>query len=95
MAKGQKTGGRQAGTPNRTTRELRILFRDFVSNNIEKLQSDFDRLPPEKRINLLIKISGMIIPPPQQYDIWEENTLIDIPDDVLIKALNRLEGETE
>jgi len=36
--------GRKAGTPNKTTEELRGLFQSFIEANIDTLQADFDQL---------------------------------------------------
>lgn len=37
MAKGHKTGGRQAGTPNKATAELKEIARQYGSKAIEEL----------------------------------------------------------
>jgi hypothetical protein len=37
MARGCKTGGRQAGTPNKATREVKLLAREYTSLAIEAL----------------------------------------------------------
>lgn len=52
--KGQKTGGRNIGTPNKTTAEMRTLIHEALQGI--DLQSDLKALTPEKRIELLIKL---------------------------------------
>jgi hypothetical protein len=47
--KREKTGGRQAGTPNRTTAELRERIRDLIDTKWETLMLDFDTLEPKER----------------------------------------------
>ena len=37
MSKGKKTGGRQKGTPNKNTAEIRLSVNTFISNNNEML----------------------------------------------------------
>lgn len=37
MTHGRKTGGRQAGTPNKSTTDSRLAFAAFVNGNLEKL----------------------------------------------------------
>ncbi len=50
MAKGIKTGGRKKNTPNKMTSELRERINDFLSNNWNSLQSDFDSLEPKDKL---------------------------------------------
>lgn len=44
MAKGEKTGGRQAGTPNRATANAREAIARFVDGNADKLQGWLDQI---------------------------------------------------
>lgn len=37
MAKGRKTGGRQAGTPNKSTRQVREAIAAFAEANVERM----------------------------------------------------------
>jgi hypothetical protein len=62
MAKGIKTGGRQAGTPNRLTKDIRSVLKDFVHNEMEMLPEHFESLKIEDRIQLLIKIIPFVLP---------------------------------
>lgn len=62
MAKGIKTGGRQQGTPNRLTKEIRSVLKDFVHTEMEMLPEYMDTLENEARIQLLIKIIPFVLP---------------------------------
>ena len=42
--------GRTKGTPNRTTKQLRECITDFLDNNFQRLEKDFDLLTPRDRI---------------------------------------------
>lgn len=44
MPQGRKTGGRVAGTPNRTTLEARQAVARFVENNAHRLTEWLDRV---------------------------------------------------
>ena len=44
MAVGQKTGGRQAGTPNKATKEAREAMAHFVEGNAHRLTEWLDRV---------------------------------------------------
>lgn len=48
MAKGKKTGGRQAGTPNKSTQAAREAIARFVDGNSDKLQEWLDQIASEK-----------------------------------------------
>lgn len=62
MALGTKTGGRQKGSPNKTTAEIRQFYQKLLSSNMELLQSDLDSLEPLQRIKILIELSKFVIP---------------------------------
>jgi hypothetical protein len=48
MAKGRKTGGRQAGTPNKSTQAAREAIARFVDGNSDKLQEWLDQIAADK-----------------------------------------------
>ena len=60
--KGQKTGGRQAGTPNKVTTEIRNFLSSLVFDNIDIITQDFRQLTTEQRMILLPKILPYIAP---------------------------------
>jgi hypothetical protein len=76
MAKGIKTGGRTAGTPNKVTNELRLKFTLLLEDNIDKLQSDIDLLEPKERLKTLIEISKFVIPTLKATDL-KINSVLD------------------
>ena len=51
---GNKYGGRQKGTPNRITKELRTLLKDILYQELEQVQERLELLEPKERIELLI-----------------------------------------
>tara|TARA_B100001093_G_scaffold505638_1_gene563295 strand:+ start:227 stop:469 length:243 start_codon:yes stop_codon:yes gene_type:complete len=59
---GKKYGGRQKGTPNRMTKELRVLLRDIMYQELEEVQERFSILEPKQRIELIIKLMPCILP---------------------------------
>ena len=59
---GKKYGGRQKGTPNRITKELRSLLKDVMYDEIGTLQERLDALNPKERLELLIKLMPYALP---------------------------------
>jgi vacuolar-type H+-ATPase subunit E/Vma4 len=48
MAKGKKTGGRKAGTPNRATANAREAIARLVEGNVERLQDWLDEIAKDE-----------------------------------------------
>lgn len=63
MAKGKKTGGRAAGTPNKATADVRAVIALIAERNIEQVEQwlkDID--DPAKRIGLFLDLCEYHIP---------------------------------
>ena len=59
---GKKYGGREKGTPNRMTKELRSVLKDVLFEEIEALKIRLDTLKPKERVELLIKLMPYALP---------------------------------
>ena len=59
---GNKYGGREKGTPNRITKELRSLLKDVMYDEIGALQDRLDALNPKERVELLVKLMPYALP---------------------------------
>ena len=59
---GNKYGGREKGTPNRITKELRSLLKDVMYDEIGALQERLDALNPKERVELIIKLMPYALP---------------------------------
>jgi hypothetical protein len=63
-----KTGGRQAGTPNKATGAARLAFATFVDNNADKLQNWLDdiatneKLGPKVAFDCLMQVAEFHVP---------------------------------
>lgn len=55
-------GGREKGTPNRMTKELRSVLKDVLYEGIEALQERLGALKPKERVELLIKLMPYALP---------------------------------
>ena len=59
---GKKYGGREKGTPNRLTKELRTILKDVIYNELDKIEELLESLEPKERLELVIKILPFILP---------------------------------
>ncbi|MHB1107093.1 MAG: hypothetical protein ACYCZ2_12085 [Lutibacter sp.] len=73
MAKGLKTGGRNVGTVNKTTKEIRERFTLLLDNNFNKLQSDIDLLEPKDRIKTILELAKFVVPTLRITELTTEN----------------------
>jgi len=73
---GKKYGGREKGTPNKITSEIREKFMLLVESNIDRLQEDLNALEPIDRIRMIIGLSKFVLPTLKAIDINEK---VDTP----------------
>ena len=59
---GKKFGGREKGTPNKLTRELRTVLKDILYDEIERLPHRLDELEAKDRLELLVKLMPYVFP---------------------------------
>ena len=59
---GKKYGGRQKGTPNRLTKELRTILKDVLYNELENIEELLDSLETKERLDMLIKLMPFALP---------------------------------
>ena len=69
--KGEKTGGRKKGTPNKATAFTREVITSVLGDYIETgmLGEDFKKLAAKDRVDAVIKLAGFILPKPQSIDM--------------------------
>ena len=73
MAQGVKTGGRQAGTPNRTTTEIREHYQNLIAENLEQLNKDLKELEPLQRLKMIIELSKFVVPTLKAIELNNQN----------------------
>jgi hypothetical protein len=65
MAKGQKTGGRKAGTPNKATTEIKQAYKDLIEANLDNITIWLEQVAethPDKALHYLMGLSEFVIP---------------------------------
>jgi hypothetical protein len=73
MFKGTRQNGRAVGSVNRTTKEIREIFKNLLENNLEQVQNDLDSLEPKDRVLFLLKLTSFVIPSLRSIEINEMN----------------------
>ena len=59
---GKKFGGRQKGTPNKLTKELRSVLKDVLYEEIDRLPERLNELDTKDRLELLVKLMPFVFP---------------------------------
>ena len=73
MAKGLKTGGREKGTPNRTTREAREMLLSILEDYQEnQLYEDLEAVKSEARLKFMADLMKHLIPKPKAQEEKEQ-----------------------
>jgi hypothetical protein len=62
MATGIKTGGRTAGTVNKTTKEIRTVLKDVINKELINIDTLLTQLEPKARLELVIKLIPYVLP---------------------------------
>lgn len=62
MATSVKTDGKTKGAENKTTKEIRTVLKDVINNELLKIETLFEGLPPKERIELLVKLIPYVLP---------------------------------
>ncbi|MFO8022595.1 MAG: hypothetical protein R6U65_09025 [Perlabentimonas sp.] len=94
MAKGTKTGGRQKGTPNKVTKDLRLMLKDLLTNEVARLDETLDKAEPKERLDFLVKLFPYIMPryEPVSYTEQKDNDSKRIFEQINNNLKERLDG---
>ena len=58
----KKFGGREKGTPNKQTKEIRAVLKQIVSKELENISTHIQELEPSERAKLLLKLLPYVMP---------------------------------
>ena len=62
MAKGQKTGGRKEGTPNKVTQAMRDRLQDVLEGELANLGDLIEEVSARDRLQFIIKLIPFLLP---------------------------------
>lgn len=57
-----KTGGRTAGTENKTTKEIRAVLKEAINDELLNIESLLCKLQHKERLELVIKLIPFVLP---------------------------------
>jgi hypothetical protein len=89
----QGEGGRPKGSPNRVTGELREWISNFISNNKDLIQQDFNTLDPKDRIMIFEKLLKYALPALQSTSLSTD--FEKLTDEQLDKIIDELKEPKE
>jgi predicted component of type VI protein secretion system len=82
--------GRTKGSPNRTTKQLRENINSFLNNNFQRLENDFELLPPRDRIKFYCDLLQYGLPKLQSVEL--ESDFEHLTDMQIDKIINELKS---
>lgn len=84
MAIGIKTGGRQKGTPNRLTFQVRQVLANVLADEIDNLPETLSQLEPAQKIDAICKLSKFVLPAlsPVHVEYAQKKSLRDPIDEI-------------
>lgn len=99
MALRKKTGGRDKGTLNKATAELREKFTLLIESNFNKLQTDIDLLEPKDRIKTILELTKFVIPTLKATDLTVESeqfvNMINLGNGISPEEIRLIQAELE
>lgn len=86
-----KTGGRQPGSINRTTTDIKSRIANFIDEQFDSIADDMSQLEPKERVTAYLKLMEYVVPKQREQKI-DLSTLTDEQvDDLLNKAMAKLD----
>ena len=82
-----KTGGRQAGTPNKVSGSLKEFVVDLLNDNREQMQKDLKALKPKERVAAYLSMLQYVVP--KQQAVSADVDLGGICKDLVITHVSR------
>lgn len=91
----EKTGGRQRGTPNKTTLETRLWIKKILDANQETLEADLRQLEPLQRWQVLGKLFDFVCPKQSaiKADVSFESMTEEQLDTIITNLKNQIDDE--
>ncbi|GAB3688440.1 hypothetical protein GCM10027592_03370 [Spirosoma flavus] len=86
----EKTGGRQAGSQNKTTTDVKTRIANLIDEQFDNIAYDVSLLEPKDRVSAYLKLLEYVVPKQREQKI-DLSTLTDEQiDELLDKAMAKL-----
>lgn len=86
----EKTGGRKAGTPNKTGMDIKSRIASLIDSQFDLILADLETLEPKDRVGAYLKFMEYVLPKQREQKI-DLSTLTEEEIDALLdKALAKL-----
>lgn len=93
MAKGLKTGGREKGTPNKVTREIREVYKELIENNLSNVENWLETVSqenPDKALSFIIRLSEFVVPKLQSTNLSNSMNFENLNDEELNLIIDKI-----
>lgn len=84
-----KSGGRQKGTPNRVTKDVREWLSKLINKSRRQIERDLQELEPKDRVIMLERLMQYVVPKQQAI----KADIANLTDDELSDIANRILSE--
>ena len=85
-----RIGGRQKGTPNKTTAKVKGWLAKLIEKNRKQMEEDLQELTPKERLLILEKLMAYVVPKQQAVSAKiDYNNLSDEQLDLVISELTK------
>lgn len=91
FTKGNNAGGRTKGSKNKVTQQVRETFLQFINNNLERMQEDYNTLEPRERFKVLFDMAKYVMPTLKSVEFG--NVLDELSDEDFEILIDKLKKE--
>jgi hypothetical protein len=75
MVKGIKTGNKDQDSPTPLIKGMRAILKGIIAKELELLPEALDKMEPEKRIDILLKLLPYVLPKVEVVSMYENEPL--------------------
>jgi len=90
-----KTGGRERGTPNRITSDLRDWIKELLNDNRQTFEADLKKLEPHQRVAIFEKMLSYSVPKLQSVEAQINVDLNQLSDEQIDDIINEITKDLE
>ncbi|WP_420154867.1 hypothetical protein [Siphonobacter sp.] len=89
----EKRGGRQAGTPNKATTDIKARIKAFIDEKFDSITDSLEMMDPKDRVGAYLKLLEYILPKQRETKIDISSLSEEEIDELLNKAMDKLGDE--